>query len=157
MGRRLGAQKMETGNAMKVYILDTSVIVKWFSEYKEDGLDESLRLRNDILEGKSSAIVPALMFYELANALRYNPRFNADDVKTAVHSVMEMGLDVKGIDAEIMTRAVEIAFRFHATVYDTYFLALSQTENRPLVTADYRFFERMKGFRNLLRLSDFAV
>ena len=142
---------------MTAYVLDTSVVVKWFSEYNEDDLGESLGLRKAILEGKCSVVVPALMFYELANALRYNPRFDAKDVKTAVNSVMEMGFEVKGIDTETMARAVEIAFKYHTTVYDTYFLALSQTEHEPLVTADYTFVKHLKEFNNIVKLSDLVL
>ncbi len=142
---------------MKAYILDTSVVVKWFSKYSEDDLETSLQIRQDILDGKYAVVVPTLMFYELANALRYNPRFDAKDVNEALSSVIEMGFEVKGIEAGTMARAVETAFKFHATVYDTYFLALSQTENKSLITADYRFVERMKGFKNIIKLSDFVA
>jgi predicted nucleic acid-binding protein len=141
---------------VKSYILDTSVVVKWFSYDSEDDQNISLRLRHGILNGDYAIIVPALMFYELANALRYNPRFDAQDVKNALKSVMEMGFDIRGIDADTMVQAVEIAFKSHVTVYDTYFLALSQTENMPLITADYTFVKHIKGFKTIIKLSDFA-
>ena len=51
---------------MKTYVLDTSVIIKWFSEYDEDDLDKALTLRNIIVEDKCSITVPDLIFYELA-------------------------------------------------------------------------------------------
>lgn len=139
---------------MMTYILDTSVIVKWFSEHDEDDLDKALGLRYEILEGKCFVTVPDLLFYELANALRYNDKFTAEDVKYAVKSIIDMELDVRGIDAAIAERAVEIAFKFNVTVYDAYFLALSQIENKPFVTADYKFVERIEGFENIIKLSE---
>lgn len=33
------------------------------------------------------------------------------------------------------------------TVYDAYFMALSQVEKKMLLTADCKFMERVKGFR----------
>lgn len=139
---------------MKTYVLDTSVVVKWFSEYDENGRKRAIGLRDEILEGKYFITAPDLMFYELANALRYNPRFTVKDVKDAIQSVIEMGFDIKGIEANIMTRAVEIAFRFNITIYDAYFLALSRVEEKPFITADYKLVECIKGFKNIIRLSD---
>jgi predicted nucleic acid-binding protein len=139
---------------MKTYVLDTSVVVKWFSEYDENGRKRAIGLRDEILEGKYFITVPDLMFYELANALRYNPRFTVKDVKDAIQSVIEMEFDIKGVEANIMTRAVEIAFRFNVTIYDAYFLALSRVEEKPFITADYKLVECIKGFKNIVRLSD---
>jgi len=39
-------------------------------------------------------------------------------------------------------------------VYDAYFLALSIKEGKPFITADYRFMGRVKGFREIIKLSD---
>lgn len=148
------SKEMERDNAMKVYVLDTSVVIKWFSEYDEDDLDKALGLRHEILEGKCSVTVPDLLFYELANALRYNNQFRAKDVKDAINSVIDMGLDLRGIDAAVTGHAIEIAFKFNVTFYDAYFLALSQMENMPFVTADYKFVDRVKGFKNIIKLSE---
>lgn len=148
---------MEKNNQMKTYILDTSVVVKWFSGYIEDNNDTALRLRQNILQGEYAVIVPDLLFYEFANALRYNARFHVKDVHDAVKSVADMGFHVKGIEPDTLARAIEIAYKYNVTVYDTYFFALAQIENKPMITADYRFVERMKGFKNIIKLSDFVL
>lgn len=145
---------MERSGQMKKFVLDTSVVVKWFSEYDEDDLDKALGLRSGVLEGTVAVIVPDLLFYELSNALRYNPRFTASDVKEAIQSVVDMGFEVKGIGAHIIDRAVEIAFDYNVTLYDSYFLALSQVEKKPLITADYKFYERVKRIKSIVKLSD---
>lgn len=139
---------------MKAYVLDTSVVVKWFSEYDEDDMDKALGLRHKILNGKYSITVPDLLFYELANALRHNPQFTANDVKDAVESVIDMGFEMRGINDAVLGNAIDIAYKFNVTVYDAYFLALAQTEKNPFVTADYKFRERVKGFENIVKLSE---
>jgi predicted nucleic acid-binding protein len=146
-------QEME-GEKVLRYIIDTSVVVKWFSEHNEGDLDKALYLRNEVLENRCSITVPALMFYELTNALRYHPRFNHNDVKDAVRSVMEMGFDIRGIDINVVTRAIEVGFKHNITVYDAYFLALSQIEKIPLITADKKFIRRIKGIKNILSLAE---
>ncbi len=144
---------MERIREMKKYVLDTSVVIKWFSEYDEDDLDNALNLRNEIKEGRCAIVVPDLLYYEIANALRYNSNFSNSDVKDAVKTVVEMGFQVKGIVIDIMNLAIDLAFKNDCTFYDTYFLALSQTENIPLVTADYKFVKRIKDIENIIKLS----
>ena len=150
---RLRNKKMERNSKVKEYVLDTSIVIKWFSEYDEDDLQKALDLRHKILEGRCFVVVPDLLFYELSNALRYNPHFTAGDVTEAVTAVTDMGFDVKGIENETVERAVEIAFQYSVSVYDAYFLALSRKERKPFVTADYRFYEKVKKLKNIVRLS----
>lgn len=154
MGWRIRDKEVEGDGQVNIYVLDTSVVVKWFSEYDEDDMDRALNLRDKIMGGELSIVVPDLLFYELANALRYNPRFTNKDVKEAVKSVYDMGFDVRGIDAAITSQAIDMAFKFDVTVYDSYFMAISQIEETPFITADYKFARQMKGFKNLVRLSE---
>ena len=60
-------------------ILDASVVVKWFSE--EEYTDKALEIRERIRMGEERVIVPDLLLYELANALKYNPSFNCERVR----------------------------------------------------------------------------
>ena len=141
---------------MRGFVLDTSVILKWFSEFGESDLDRALQLRQSMFERTVLFVVPALLFYELANALRHNPNFSKKDVEQALHSLFEMGLEAKSVDEEVMEEAISLAFKHEVTVYDAYFLALAKKEGKPFITADYRFMGRVKGFREIIRLSDFS-
>lgn len=140
---------------MKRYVLDTSVVIKWFSEHGEDDLVSALALRQGIIEGTLAVVVPDLIFYELGNALRFNPHFSAVDVAQAVQSVNDMGFDIRPVEPAVLERAIALAFKFNITVYDAYFLSLAQSEGKPLITADYKMAGRMKGSKYLMRLSEF--
>ena len=126
MGFYGGTEKMAGDGFMNGFVLDTSVILKWFSESGESDLDRALQLRQSMLEGAVFFVVPDLAFYELANALRHNPNFSKKDVEQAVHSVFEMGLEVQSLDEKVMEEAISLAFKHNVTVYDAYFLALSK-------------------------------
>ena len=58
---------------MKEFVLDTSVVLKWFSEFGKSDLHRALQLREGLLNGSVLLTVPELLFYEIANALRHNP------------------------------------------------------------------------------------
>ena len=140
---------------MKPFVLDASVVIKWFSMHDENDLGKALDLRQQIADGRYSVIVPDLLLYEFANALRYNARFSADDVSGAVQSVIDMGFDVRGVKGTVMKKAAELAFRFGITVYDAYYLSLAQIENKSLITADHKMAAKVKKFKHVMRLSDF--
>ena len=139
---------------MKEFVLDTSVALKWFSEFGESDLHRALQLREGLLNGSVFLTVPELLFYEIANALRHNPRFSSKDVEGAIDSVLDMGLDVRTMEQETLAEAIRIAFKYNSTVYDTYFLALSIREGKPLITADYKFTEKLKGVKGIIKLSE---
>lgn len=65
-----------------------------------------------------------------------------------------MNIDIRESNGMVTSRAIDIAFRFNVTVYDAYFMALSQIENKPFLTADYKFIKRVKGFKGVIKLSD---
>lgn len=140
---------------MKRYVLDTSVVIKWFSEYDEDDLEKALALRQALFDGECKILAPDLLLYELSNALRFNPRLTMEDVNQAVQSVIDMGFEIRAAEPEILERAINTAFKFRITVYDAYYLALAQTGNAPLITADYKMAGRLKGFKQVVRLSEF--
>lgn len=138
---------------MKEFVIDTSVVVKWFSKDEVDS-EIALHLRQEMFDGRCTVTAPDLLIYELANALKYNPNLTSKDVKDAMGSIYDMGIDIKGVDAIIVTRAIEISFKFNVTIYDAYFMALSQIEKKPFLTADYKFTNRIKGFKGIIKLSE---
>lgn len=69
-------------------------------------------------------------------------------------SIIDMNFDVRQVIPETMASAIEIAFKYNVSVYDAYFLALSQVENKPFLAADYKFAERVKRAKNIVRLRE---
>jgi len=135
---------------MKKYVIDTSVAVKWFS--LEEDTQAALELRDRLYRRECTILAPDLLLYELANALRFNPRFTNDDVKAAVGSVIDLGPEFVPADSEMLRQAVDLAVRFNTTVYDACFLALADLRGLPLLSADVKLIAHAKGFSKLVRL-----
>lgn len=123
-------------------ILDASVIIKWFSE--EEYTDKSLKIREEIRSGDERGILPDLLLYEVANALRYSPRFNEDDVRDAIDSILDMGMDIVTPTSEIINSAINLAFTYNITVYDSFYVALAKELEIPLITADKKLHKNVK-------------
>lgn len=139
---------------MNRFVLDTSVIVKWFSTIDEVDTKSALWLRQGLYENTCQIIIPDLALYELSNALRYNPNFTVEDVTAAIYSLVEMGLTIRAVAPDILVRAIELAYQYDVTLYDAYFLALAAKTEVMLVTADYKFYQRVGETKFVVRLAE---
>ena len=127
----------------KMIILDASVVVKWFSE--EEYTDKALEIRERIRMGEEKVVVPDLLLYELANALRYNSNFDANDVSDALTSIFDMDMDIVTPIPETINSAVTLAFEYNITVYDAFYVALAKETELTFITADRRLCERVSN------------
>jgi predicted nucleic acid-binding protein len=137
---------------VRSYIIDSSVAVKWFSQ--EAGTEAALVLRDDAFSGKCRLEAPDLLLFELANALRFNSRFSADDVKLALGSILDMGISFHPAEGPLLSRAVDLAFRYRMTVYDGCFIALADIRELTLITADEKLMEKAGNHAGLAQLAD---
>ncbi|MCD6260933.1 MAG: type II toxin-antitoxin system VapC family toxin [Thaumarchaeota archaeon] len=115
-------------------ILDASVAVKWFT--MEPLRDKALIIRNKYVNGELDLEAPSLLYYEVANALRYNPRFGIEEVRSAVRALEDLAITIYDFKGELASRAVELAYRFGITIYDAAYVALAAMRNATLYTAD---------------------
>ncbi len=104
-------------------------------------------------------VIPDLLYYELANALRYNPAFNPKDVDMAVESVFKLGIETKDMTTSygLIKTAITLSFKMDVTVYDACFLALAQELEAVLITADYSFCRKVGTIKFLQKLSDLKI
>jgi len=133
------------------FVLDSSVIVKWFCE--EEGTTLALEFRDSYLKGDVNIACPDLVIYEIANALHYNNKFTQKDVKNSVDSIIDIGIDIIVPTKRVIESAISIAFEFDITLYDAYFIALAKELEFEFVTADEDFYKKIKkvNFVELLR------
>lgn len=115
-------------------VVDASVLIKWYN--LEDDTEKALQLRTDYASRQIELIAPYLMIYEIANSLRYNPDFGAEDVKSAITDLIHMQLCLQLPDETQIQRATDLAFKYGITIYDAAYLALAETSEIPLYTAD---------------------
>ncbi|MGI0081486.1 MAG: type II toxin-antitoxin system VapC family toxin, partial [Nitrososphaerales archaeon] len=76
----------------EILVLDASVAVKWYNP--EPLRENAVAIRNGFRAGRISLVAPALIYYEVANALRYNPKFGIEEVKMALESLENLQLEM---------------------------------------------------------------
>ena len=125
------------------YVVDASVVVKWFME--EEDRDRALALRELHTSGRSTLFVSELTFLEILNAIRYGPRAKEEDGAETVHVLENFHLEVKPTDFTLLRKANAIAWAYKITIYDALYVALAEQLGYPLITSDDVMVKKLKG------------
>jgi predicted nucleic acid-binding protein len=134
------------------YVVDASVVVKWFSGSGQD-VENSEKLLSSHVEGTSTLVSSSLVLYEVCNALRLNPNFSQQDLSRAAMSLLKLGLELVDF-SEIFESAIALALSEEITIYDAAYIAVSQMRHAPLITADYKLLSRIKGIPLVMPLRE---
>lgn len=134
------------------YVVDASVVVKWFSRPDQDAENAEKLLSNHVA-GTSPLASCSLVLYEVCNALRFNPNLGADDLLKAMKSLLKLELELVDL-SEVFESAIALAFSRDISIYDAAYIAVSQTYHIPLVTADYKLLAKIKGIPLVIPLKE---
>jgi predicted nucleic acid-binding protein len=137
------------------YVVDASVVVKWFSRFEQD-VDNSEKLLRRHVEGTSRLASSSLVFYEVCNALHLNPNFGEEDLLKAARSLLKLELELVNFP-KVFESATALAFSRDITVYDAVYVAVSETYHIPLVTADYNLLAKIKDIPLVMPLEEMRL
>lgn len=138
---------------MALLVLDTSVVLKWFTE--ENYSKVALKIREDFYTGVHGIVEPDLLLYEFSNALRYNQNYAQDEVNKAVESLFELQIDILVPTLEILKEASELSRKYGITVYDAVFVSLAKSIEAVFVTADEKLYGKIKELKLVRFVADF--
>lgn len=133
-------------------LLDTSVAVKWFLP-EEDSV-RAINLQESHVRDEVQLYAPDILLMELANALRYSPLTSAEEIPQALELLSELNITTIEFELEILFSAVTLSLENNLAIYDSYFLALAQALELPLITADRRMLSRLTAEEGTLSLAD---
>ena len=133
-------------------VLDTSVVYKWYVE--EEDTAKAIFLRDDFANRGIDTVIPDLLFHELANVLRYNPRMERKEVEDIIENLSELGLEVVMTAPTLTKEALKIAYDYQITVYDALYVALAQNLKFEFITADRKLYEKTRRLQFVKYLRD---
>jgi predicted nucleic acid-binding protein len=127
---------------MTGFVVDASVAIKWL-------VDEPLSAQAaKLLDDDLPLAAPELIYAEAANALwaiARRGRISAADVREALDMLADAPLAVPSSMRQLMAAAARLAHDLDHPVYDCLYLALALQEQRPVITADRRFYSVVQG------------
>ncbi|MDE0060553.1 MAG: type II toxin-antitoxin system VapC family toxin [Defluviicoccus sp.] len=124
------------------YVVDASVVVKWLVD--EVHSTEAAELLN----GGSTFVAPALVFAEAANALWAMHRrghVGVDDLTEAVETLRTAPISLPVSMLQLTPASARLADDLDHPVYDCFYLALAVQTQYPVVTADMRFYYKVRA------------
>ncbi len=128
----------------KKYILDTSVIIKWYYSDNEDNLDYARLFYNQVRKNQVILISLDIIAYELLNFFIYKFNLPEDKISTVLTEVYSI-VFVISINKYILEEAYKIAKILKNSIYDSSFVSLSFKLNYPLFTADKKLYSSAKS------------
>jgi predicted nucleic acid-binding protein len=126
-----------------IYVLDTSVIVKWF--VPEDYSDKAETFLESYRGGQIQITVPMTMKYEMANALWVKRREGlTQDRASVIMDRLEM-LNLPEVSSSaLIKKAQEFSYTYEVAIYDAIFLALAESLSCEFITADGKLCDKVK-------------
>lgn len=121
---------------MEEIILDTSVLIKLFSEDEQDRTSKSLL--DNLLKESLSLVLIDLEVYELVNSMKLSKKLPDDYIIESISKLLETKPQIIHFSPELIKSALKIMTEFSLAVYDAIFIALAEIEKIPLLTADYK-------------------
>lgn len=115
-------------------VLDSSVVVKWFS--KETKSDEALKLLDAYIQGKTELVISEILICEVGNALRYKPDYDTAKWKIALAQLFNLNMNMIHLDENLTNRTGEIAYETKITFYDALPVAIAENKKTICITAD---------------------
>ncbi len=134
------------------YVLDASVVAKWFTLHGEADRETALALRERHRTRRCRLAIPEFGLLEVANAIRCSGAANETIVATALEALAEMELRVEALDRALLRSANAIAWRYGVTAYDAAYVALGERDGFPLITPDDALVRKMRGHAVVVRL-----
>ena len=126
---------------MVVIVVDASVVVKWYIPERDH--EPARAVRDHYLNGHHDLLAPALLPFEVINALKYSDHYTGDRLIEASTTLPEYGIEL--ISYREAGPVAEIAVDLDITLYDASYLALAHTNETTVYTADSRLLEATEG------------
>jgi predicted nucleic acid-binding protein len=122
------------------YVIDTSVAFKW--AIAEADSDKAISLRDDYRNGIHQLLAPDLFPTEIANSLlvaERRGRIQPGDWPVFFNDILRY-CPILQAAVPNLVRSYEIAALIQASIYDSLYIALAESESCQLVTADDKLF-----------------
>lgn len=123
---------------MKINIIDSSVVFKWFSKEETDR-NLALKLLDNHISKKIQLMVPDLIFYETANAWATKSALSAVEVEVNLSKLEEASLVIEQIDFKFIKQAAMFSKKYNVSVYDAIYAVMAEEKKCDLITADDKF------------------
>lgn len=138
-----------------MYVLDASVILKWFLQ--EEDSEKAIALKDAHSRGESFLIIPDLAIYEIANSLRYKPEFSSAEINRCCHALFDLDIDIVAPLPDLINPTTDLARQKEITFYDASYIALAVILGLQFITADEKLYNKTKDITSVHLLNKISI
>jgi predicted nucleic acid-binding protein len=136
------------------YVVDASILVKWFLYPRDADRDRALALRELHISGRSTLFIPQLALLEVLNVVRFSPKAKEEDGELALEALQDLHLETKPLEPDLLRKANAIAWAYKITIYDALYVALAEQVGYPFITSDENMIRKLTGHSIVLPLRE---
>ncbi len=126
------------------YVVDTSVVLKWFHKNGELHLKEAGQILDDLRFGRINISIPDILPLELLNALIKGKGLSTDEIRETLNDLFEMPIKIIEVSLPILEESSKLMLKYNLASYDAYFLALAKYEDCKLISDDQKAHGKVK-------------
>ncbi len=136
------------------YVADASVLLKWLiPERPEEHFEQASALMAAFAEDKLDLLQPPHWLAEVSAVLA---RESADSAPEKIGLLHALEIPVS-LGAEIYLTATRLSIRYGHHLFDTLYHAVAIEHRAVLVTADARYYRKVRSHGAIMALADFVV
>lgn len=117
------------------FVLDASVVIKWYYFENELDLEIADYIHEKVVEDEIIIASPDLMIYEVLNFFIFKLKIPYKKIADILSELNDI-IFIINTDISIQKKAFEISRKIKKPIYGSLYLALSQSLDCPLITAD---------------------
>ena len=141
----------------KRFVLDTSVITKWYYRKDEEDIYNASIIYEDLGSKNYIFFAPDLLIYELLNIYRIKPELDDSKINKIISELYDLVV-ILGINKNTFSKSFLNARILNITFYDSIYVTLSEDLDALLITADKKLYNAVQDKnRKIIMLSDFLL
>lgn len=135
-----------------LYIIDSSVIIKWTKEEEEDR-EKAIELKKKFIQGEIELGLPTVAYYEIMN---YFSRLYPHIAISTFSKILTLKMTEFIVTLENMAETIYITQKFPKTAfYDATYHALAIQYDGTFITADENYYKKAKSLKHIQLLKDY--
>ena len=124
------------------YVVDASVVVKWFT--REENTPQARLILNKLLQDEISVFVPDLIIYEVTNALWKGKRLEKEVIIESIETLWHSKIQFEQLGILLIETVTNFMIKYDLTSYDAMYAALAYVLGVPLLSADSKAHKNIK-------------
>ncbi len=134
-------------------VVDASIVVKWF--LGEEFAAKALQLRDDYAAHLIDLDAPAVLPFEVLNALRFAGVFTSDELRRSGESLDRLAIGLHHLRGPLAEASLDIASSRGLTVYDASYVALAHHLGVACLTADMQLLRAIRDVAEGVHIRDY--